>query len=199
MAGRRGRRCRSSGPHDQDPGVHSGQSYDGGTQYVRGAEGGAEGQVDQRAGVRRVGGERRHLTRCSVGDRAQRNRPYRVEELLIPQGTRVDVQVGGCEQARRIVRPSGDADLGITPTVAAGFRFDKEKDITEQQDDIVRLVSRVLDRITGDAVLSGLDQIWLLRRRGDLTLSERDDLWPPERLAALAQPFRRASTTFSNE
>jgi hypothetical protein len=90
-------------------------------------------------------------------------------------------------------------DLGITPTVAAGFRLDKEQDITEQQDDMVRLVSRVLDRIAGDAVLSGLDQIWLLRRGGDLAVSERDDIWPPVRLATLTQPFRRVNATFSNE
>src|SRR5207248_1689341 len=90
-------------------------------------------------------------------------------------------------------------DLGITPTVAAGFRLDKEQDISEQQDDMVQLASRLLGRVPGDAVLSGLDHIWLLRRNGDLTVSERDDIWPLERLAALTQPFRRATHTFSSE
>lgn len=90
-------------------------------------------------------------------------------------------------------------DLAITPTVATGFRLDKERDISEQQDDMVRLVSRLLDCLPGDAVLSGLDQIWLLRRDGVLSVSEREDIWPPQRLAALPRTFRRTTITFSGE
>lgn len=88
-------------------------------------------------------------------------------------------------------------DLGVTPTVAAGFSLYKNDRISEQQDDMIRLASGLLERVPGDALLSGLDTIWLLRRNGDLTVNEQDDIWPPRRLAALQQPYRRATHTFS--
>jgi len=88
-------------------------------------------------------------------------------------------------------------DLGITPTVAAGFSLYKHDKISDQQDDMIRLVSGLLDRIPGDALLSGMDTIWLLRRNGDLTVNEQDDIWPPRRLAALLQPYRRATHTYA--
>src|SRR5436309_1731532 len=78
-------------------------------------------------------------------------------------------------------------DLGITPTVAAGFGLYKHDKIPEQQDDMIRLVAALLERIPGDALLSGMDTIWLLRRNGDLTANEQDDSWPPHRLALLPQ------------
>src|SRR5438067_12663831 len=43
------------------------------------------------------------------------------------------------------------SDLGFTPTVSVGFRFDKFTDMSEQDDDMVRLVSGLLDRVPGDA------------------------------------------------
>jgi hypothetical protein len=89
-------------------------------------------------------------------------------------------------------------DLGFTPTVRVEFRLDKFTDMSAQKDDMIRLVSDLLDRVPGDAVLHfQYEQIWLLRRNGELTLSERDDIWPPQRLAAVHQPYRRATHTFS--
>ncbi|WIY04575.1 SitI3 family protein [Amycolatopsis mongoliensis] len=82
-------------------------------------------------------------------------------------------------------------DFGITPTVAVGFSLYKHDKIPEQQDDMIRLVSGLVDRIAGDAVFSGMDVIWLMRRRGELTLNERDDIWPEHRLAAVRQAYRR--------
>ncbi len=71
-------------------------------------------------------------------------------------------------------------DLGFSPTVSVVFRLDKQGEIADQQDDMIRLISGVLDRVPGDAVLhKDLEQIWLLRRGGDLSVSEQDDLWPP--------------------
>ncbi len=90
-------------------------------------------------------------------------------------------------------------DLGFTPTASVAFRLNKEGDISHQQDDMIRLVSGLLDRVDGDAVLQGLDNIWLLRRGDDLSVSERADLWPPHRLAALSRPYRRATHTFSEK
>ncbi len=91
-------------------------------------------------------------------------------------------------------------DLGFIPTVLVVFRLSKENGATPQQDDMIRLVSGLLDRVPGDAVLHlDYEHIWLLRRGGDLSLSERSDIWPPHRLAALSQRYRRATHTFSEE
>ena len=91
-------------------------------------------------------------------------------------------------------------DLGFTPTVSVTFRLDKFRESSDQQDDMIRLVAGLLDRVPGDAVLHfEYEVIWLLRRSGDLSLNERDDLWPPQRLTGLSQPYRRATHTFSEE
>jgi len=90
------------------------------------------------------------------------------------------------------------ADLGFTPTVSIAFQLDKERDISEQQDNVIRLVSGLLARVAGDTVLHHqFEEIWLLRRDGVLTVSEQQDIWPPQRLAALSQPFHRQTHTFA--
>ena len=62
---------------------------------------------------------------------------------------------------------------------------------------MVRLTARLLDRVDGDAVLEFQSEtIWLLRRGGDLSLDEREDLWPPHRLAEITRPYRRATHAF---
>lgn len=92
------------------------------------------------------------------------------------------------------------SDLGFTPSVSVAFRLDKETEISAQQDDMVRITSRLLDRVFGDAVLHSVyETIWLLRRSGDVTLSERADLWPDNRLATVAQTYRRATHRFADE
>ncbi|KIZ14284.1 SitI3 family protein [Streptomyces natalensis] len=91
-------------------------------------------------------------------------------------------------------------DLGILTTVWAFFRLGRGSSLLDQQDDMVRLVDGLLSRVGGDAVLHfQSEQIWLLRRGGELSLSDDDDLWSPHRLAAVAQPYRRASLAFSDE
>ena len=89
-------------------------------------------------------------------------------------------------------------DLGFAPTVSVAFRLDKEGEVDYQQDDIARVVSGLFERVPGDAVLHReFEDIWLLRRDGELTLNEQDDLWPAHRRAALSQPYRRATHTFA--
>src|SRR2546425_7059226 len=39
------------------------------------------------------------------------------------------------------------ADLGFTPTVSVVFRMDTLGEVSDQQDDMIRLVSRLLDRV----------------------------------------------------
>lgn len=92
------------------------------------------------------------------------------------------------------------ADLGFTPTVWGRFQPGRSSDYSDQQDDMIRLVSGLLDRTPGDAVLHfQTEVIWLLRRGSEVSLNERDDLWPPQRLAAVSQPNRRATHEFSQE
>jgi hypothetical protein len=89
-------------------------------------------------------------------------------------------------------------DLGFTPTVTVGFRLGRTA--FASQDEMVQLTSGLLERVPGDAVLHfQYEDIWLLRRDGELSLNERDDLWPPRRLATVRQPCRRATHTFSDE
>ncbi|WP_432215891.1 SitI3 family protein [Streptomyces hygroscopicus] len=62
------------------------------------------------------------------------------------------------------------------------------------------MTSGLLGRVAGDAVLHfQFEAIWLLRRGGELSLSERDDLWLPQRLAVVTQTYRRATHAFSEE
>lgn len=91
-------------------------------------------------------------------------------------------------------------DLGLTPTVSLAFRLDKTGDIPTQQDHMIQLVSGLLEEVPGDAVLHfEYETIWLLRRADDLSVNERDDLWPPQRLALITEPYRRATHHFSEE
>lgn len=91
-------------------------------------------------------------------------------------------------------------DLGFAPTVAVVFQLGRGGDYLDQQDDMILLVSGLLNRTPGDAVLHfQFEVIWLLRRGSELSLNDRDDIWPPHRLAAVSQPFRRATHEFAQE
>ncbi|MBO4255393.1 SitI3 family protein [Streptomyces griseorubiginosus] len=82
--------------------------------------------------------------------------------------------------------------FGFTPTVTVGFRMAKGVEVADQQDDMIRLVAPLLARVEGDVVLHfQFEVVWLLRKDGELSLSEREDIWPPRRLALVAQPHRR--------
>lgn len=87
-----------------------------------------------------------------------------------------------------------EEELGFTATVSVLFRFTSATDLARQRHDMVRLVSVLLNEIRGDAVLMFAGElVWLLRKGGQLTISNRDDLWRPDLLALLPQPFERAS------
>ncbi|MFF1903818.1 SitI3 family protein [Kitasatospora sp. NPDC058218] len=96
--------------------------------------------------------------------------------------------------------PWGDPLIGGRPfgaTVSVAFRLDKDTDISGQQDDTVRLTLGLLGQVTGDAVLHlDYEDVWLVRQGGALSLSERSDLWPAQRLAAVPQPYRRETQDF---
>ncbi len=91
-------------------------------------------------------------------------------------------------------------DLEFTPTIRIAYRLDKFRDLEQQTDTMVRLTAALLENSPGDAALTwDLEQVWLLRRNGELTLNERDDLWTPRRLAFIPLPYRRATYSFSDE
>lgn len=88
----------------------------------------------------------------------------------------------------------------LRPTVSISFRLGKSDDLVSQDDDVIRLVAKLLERVPGDLILwmPESDSVWLLRRGNELTLSEQDDLWPPHRLDMITQPYRRAALTFDD-
>jgi hypothetical protein len=85
-----------------------------------------------------------------------------------------------------------EEELGFTATVNMLFRFNRSADVEKQRHDMVRLVSVLLTEICGDAVLAFAGEVvYLLRKGGQLTISDRDDRWPPHLRALLPQPYER--------
>ncbi|MFE5586653.1 SitI3 family protein [Kitasatospora sp. NPDC056531] len=105
--------------------------------------------------------------------------------------------------ATRKPTPWGDPQIGgrvFTPTVSVVFRLGKDADISGQQDDMTRLADGVLALVPGDAVLHlDYEDVWMVRQDGDLTLSERSDFWPPNRLAGISGPYSRRNHAFVDE
>ncbi|MFD8707708.1 SitI3 family protein [Kitasatospora sp. NPDC059648] len=105
--------------------------------------------------------------------------------------------------ATRKPTPWGDPEIGgrvFTPTVSVVFRLGKDADISGQQDDMTRLADGLLAQVPGDAVLHlDYEDVWMVRQDGELTLSERSDFWPPNRLAGISAPYCRRSHEFVDE
>jgi len=123
---------------------------------------------------------------------------------LIDKGAFVYTRLGTCITVAP-QRPPHPWDpivsgLGFAPTVSVGFRMGKEEETSDQQDDMISLVAPLLERVDGDAVLHfQFEQVWLLRKAGELSLSENDDLWRPRRLALVTQPYRRQTHIIDEE
>ncbi|MFE6049973.1 SitI3 family protein [Kitasatospora sp. NPDC056446] len=101
-------------------------------------------------------------------------------------------------------RPAwGDLQIGgrvFTLTVLVAFRLGKDTDPSGQQEDMIRLADAVLARVPGDAVLHlDYEDVWMACQDGHLTLSERSDLWPRNRLAGVSEPYRRQTHEFVDE
>jgi hypothetical protein len=91
------------------------------------------------------------------------------------------------------------AGLGFRPTLTTTFRFDKFRDLEVQTDDMVALVADLLDHVPGDLVLHHqYETIWLLRRGDDLSIGDRDGMWPPHRATLLGRPHHRRSLSFTD-
>jgi hypothetical protein len=87
-----------------------------------------------------------------------------------------------------------EQELGVKPAVHVLFRFDRDADSAGQRTDMVRLVSAVLKETQGDVVLTFQGEVvWLLRKGGQLTISNRDGFWTPDLTALLPLPHERAN------
>ncbi|QIS10349.1 SitI3 family protein [Nocardia arthritidis] len=90
-------------------------------------------------------------------------------------------------------------DFGFSPTLFARFRYGKNSPTSTQGDDLVKIVAGLLGRVPGDALLylEGSEKLWLLRRDGDLSLSEDEDVWDAGRLDSIHMPYSRKNYFFS--
>jgi hypothetical protein len=89
-------------------------------------------------------------------------------------------------------RPWNLVAFGFALSVSVAFRIGKGVEVSDQQDQIIRLVAPLLEQVDGAAVLHfQYEVVRLLHRNGELSLNERDDLWRPRRLALMTRPYRR--------
>lgn len=90
-------------------------------------------------------------------------------------------------------------DFGIERAARVELQVGGSEGFAPQLHDVLVLTDRLLDRVAGDAVLHfEYDVVWLLRRDGRLYLNEDDDLWRPDRVALITQPYERAPLAFSD-
>jgi hypothetical protein len=92
-------------------------------------------------------------------------------------------------------------DFGIERAARVEFQVDGSRDFAPQLHDVLAVTTGLLDRLAADAdaVLHfEYDVVWLLRRDGRLYLNEDDDLWRPDRVALITQPYERAPLAFSD-
>lgn len=91
------------------------------------------------------------------------------------------------------------ADFGIERAAQVGLQVDATQAFAPQVGDLLVLTTGLLERLAGDAVLHfEYDVVWLLRQDGRLYLSDNDELWRPERLGLVRQPYQRAPLAFSD-
>lgn len=126
-------------------------------------------------------------------------------ELLMDDGVRA--ANGTWMRVVRVVPSHSDIvldELGFETNVRLVFRIDRSRDFDDvridygtQRLDMVAVVATVLKQVSGSAVLHWeFEQVWLVRKDGMLSLSERDDLWTPERLALVPRPYARSTFSF---
>jgi hypothetical protein len=84
------------------------------------------------------------------------------------------------------------ARYGFAPTSWIHFRF-RAGEIDAQLDEMASLVATVLAATDGDALLhADFEDVWLLRRGGQLVLSDEDARWPARRRSGFGDLTRAA-------
>ncbi|MBV9952598.1 MAG: hypothetical protein JO291_11645 [Acidimicrobiia bacterium] len=82
--------------------------------------------------------------------------------------------------------------FGFVPTTWIHFRIGPG-DVGPQLDQLAAIVAAAVAAAPGDAILhADFEEVWLVRRGGELALSDDDTRWPPAR-AALLGPHTRAA------
>ncbi|WP_409494332.1 SitI3 family protein [Amycolatopsis sp. cmx-11-12] len=125
------------------------------------------------------------------------------EGVVTPQGTWM--RAGGrIEQSRGRAWDLLVGGLVFDPTAWVYFRLRKpgaaSDGLATQQDHMIRLTLGLLDVVPGDAVLHfDYETVWLVRREGVLSLSDRQDLWTLRRLAMVRPPYRRGKHWYTWE
>lgn len=89
--------------------------------------------------------------------------------------------------------PTFGKELGIDSVASVDLQQDGGRDAMAQLDEMLTVVFGLLERVPGDAVLHYEEsEVWLVRRDGELILTDNDRIWIPERLARVPPPYRRA-------
>lgn len=134
-------------------------------------------------------------------------------QRVVPAGTTTDDLLGDGTTLRagawcRVTTPRPrswpsplESDFGVDTACWVTFRLVPSNGSTVwQQDEMVWLVAGLLAHLAGDAALHfQYEVLWLLRKEGRLVVNERDDIWTPERLALLPQPYERAALRFTDD
>jgi hypothetical protein len=90
------------------------------------------------------------------------------------------------------------ADFGMTRAATVDFTYDsRHEGADRQQDELLRMVFGLLETVPGDAVLHyEYYVVYLARLGGRLVLSDADDLWSPEDLVHVPEPYQRSPLAF---
>jgi len=90
-------------------------------------------------------------------------------------------------------------DFGFERGAVVELTFNSASDADAQVAQGLQLTFGLLGRLPSDAVLHHeYFEVWLTRLRGELTLSDRDDIWYPDRLALVPGPYSRAPLAFTS-
>jgi hypothetical protein len=90
------------------------------------------------------------------------------------------------------------ADFGMVRAATVDYTFDSTHEGFERQDDeLLRLTFALLAALPGDAVLHyEYSVVYLARLGGRLLLSDADDVWTPEDLVHVPEPYQRSRLAF---
>jgi hypothetical protein len=89
------------------------------------------------------------------------------------------------------------ADFGLVRAATVDFTIDGRSDPDRQFDELLQMVFGLFEVVRGDAVLHyEYEEVWLVRRDGQLVLNDDDVMWPPEELARIDVPYQRAHLAF---
>jgi hypothetical protein len=82
------------------------------------------------------------------------------------------------------------SEFGITPTVHLKFRYDNMVNITHLEDELVKMIFKLLDHTDNDIALIFLDALFVLvRKSGQILLNSRIGFWTQDNLKLITFPY----------